>query len=99
MFKFKGHKTAKLHPVLQLQISSMVWAEVRANSIPILSIMLLEEVGYLPQPKNISKKLKNVNTVYIIRNQTCFENEGICHFWHFLCLQDCHFTQVNIIMK
>lgn len=37
MFKFKGHKTAKLHPVLLLQISSMVWAEVAANSIPILS--------------------------------------------------------------
>lgn len=103
-FKFKGHKTAKLHPVLLLQISSTVWAEEAANSISTLSTMLLEESGYLPQSKNIFKKLKHVNIVYIIRSQICFENEG---WWYphlslltfFVCVCKTHFTQVNIIMK
>lgn len=73
----------------------MVRAGVAANSAPMLSIMLLEEVGYLTQSKNISKKLKNVTTVYIIRNQVSFENEG-CRYLHlslltFFCVCKIHF--------
>lgn len=51
MLEIKGHKTPKLHPVPLLQISSVAWAEVVANTRSMLNIMLLEEVSYLAQSK------------------------------------------------
>lgn len=58
MLEIKGHKTPKLHPVPLLQISSVAWADVVANTRSILNVMLLEEVSYLAQSKVSLRSLR-----------------------------------------